>query len=560
MDGNLKDRFSKSTANPENSAPVNAQRFQAVYHHADLTSCNSYVIEFKRFDMLIDPGGLTAQAQRLAEMLQADETRRKLPVYVALTHAHHDHIRGLADFLERLGRPYQVLCHTYGAEGLRTGDAQRTLSYLYADSVPSVEVDLPLFTETGYPTAGLAAPENRGNLVAQTFAPGENELITFYHIPGHSPDSVCIEVGDVLFCGDLLFAHQPVVAGITGWSHDDLVASIERVITLLEHSSITTIYGGHGNPLDRDSAIKLLNNADASLRSLPELACIDAARVEFLRECADVFMQELDFQLGAQGGRFIRLASTLCELGEGALAEELLEELNPDQLEDYLHRFHVFATTPDNLAMKTSLPMQGLRLIRGIAKVTRQAKLPNGLADIYLFRMEVLLNSYLNLMQGIDLRQFMQPVDLSGLVHDLVAALTPAQPDEDELHGFAEDAAAFARYLALRIDAQARPAQVLFTKDSANGVCCLSEPDHLRAVLSDMLELGMSGKPHTLFITLEQTPDGAACRLRTSHKQPLSDRKQRFYQLFLKQLGGTLTIHSSPSTHVVVSLPSAGLS
>ena len=64
------------------------------------------------------------------------------------------------------------------------------------------------------------------------------------HTPGHSPGSVCLSAGDVLFTGDTLFAGGVGRTDLPGGNHAELEASLRRVVT--EFPPETIIYPGHG--------------------------------------------------------------------------------------------------------------------------------------------------------------------------------------------------------------------------------------------------------------------------------------------------------------------------
>ena len=69
----------------------------------------------------------------------------------------------------------------------------------------------------------------------------DNEL-KIYHTPGHSPGGVCIECGDVLFSGDLLFA-----GSIGRFDRGDLRTELESLRYLMDNfDDSVVVYPGHG--------------------------------------------------------------------------------------------------------------------------------------------------------------------------------------------------------------------------------------------------------------------------------------------------------------------------
>lgn len=68
--------------------------------------------------------------------------------------------------------------------------------------------------------------------------------LKIYHTPGHSPGSVCLEVGDHVFCGDVIFAGSIGRTDLWGGSYEILMDSIHRkVVPLGEHK---ILHSGHG--------------------------------------------------------------------------------------------------------------------------------------------------------------------------------------------------------------------------------------------------------------------------------------------------------------------------
>ena len=52
------------------------------------------------------------------------------------------------------------------------------------------------------------------------------------HTPGHSPGSVTYRVGDVLFCGDTLFAGSCGRTDFVGGSYPQILKSLKRLVSL----------------------------------------------------------------------------------------------------------------------------------------------------------------------------------------------------------------------------------------------------------------------------------------------------------------------------------------
>jgi len=71
-----------------------------------------------------------------------------------------------------------------------------------------------------------------------------NEKLTFLHVPGHTPGSCIIDIGDAWFTGDTIYSHGIGLSSVPGSSTEDLKKSINAVWDELDTSRI--IYPGHG--------------------------------------------------------------------------------------------------------------------------------------------------------------------------------------------------------------------------------------------------------------------------------------------------------------------------
>ena len=143
------------------------------------------------------------------------------PVTIWLTHAHVDHVVGVAI----------VAAETRVPIWLHPADRQ-----LY-DAVPQQAAWF-----------GLDLP---GRLPSPTrdFAHGDTVCVgsrTFAvrHAPGHSPGSVCLIAPGVALTGDVLFAGSIGRTDLPGGDFETLIGSIERELLVLPDETI--VYSGHG--------------------------------------------------------------------------------------------------------------------------------------------------------------------------------------------------------------------------------------------------------------------------------------------------------------------------
>lgn len=169
--------------------------------------------------VVIDPGDEVAQ---LIEIVQA----RKLAVRaILLTHAHFDHITGVAAAKRAFDVPsYLHEGDRFLYEGARD---QGAMFGLRVEQQPPVDVF--------YDGSPLAF----GDL-----------LVRVHHTPGHSPGGVCLQIGERgepgahLFVGDTLFAGSIGRTDLPGGDYATLMRAITEVLFPLGDAN--TVHPGHG--------------------------------------------------------------------------------------------------------------------------------------------------------------------------------------------------------------------------------------------------------------------------------------------------------------------------
>ena len=183
---------------------------------------NGFVIgcEDTREGVVIDPGDDV-------DLLLEAVTRHQLSIkYILLTHAHIDHVTGVAAAKRALGAP--VYLH-------------RDDLFLY-EHVVEHGLMFGLRVERQPPIDVFYAP-------GQVIAFGECEARP-HHTPGHCPGGVCLQIGRSgakgtdLFVGDTLFAGSIGRTDLPGGDYDVLMASIRGVLFSFGDAAI--VYSGHG--------------------------------------------------------------------------------------------------------------------------------------------------------------------------------------------------------------------------------------------------------------------------------------------------------------------------
>jgi hydroxyacylglutathione hydrolase len=170
--------------------------------------------------VLIDPGDGV-------EALLAFAERRSLVIrHILLTHAHIDHVTGVAIAKRALNAP--VYLH-------------RDDLFLYDHVVQHGQV----FGITVEPQPPIDVYYTPG----QTIAFGELQAAV-HHTPGHCPGGVCLAIGTAgepakhLFVGDTLFAGSIGRTDLPGGDYNVLIASIRNV--LFPFGDDAVVHSGHG--------------------------------------------------------------------------------------------------------------------------------------------------------------------------------------------------------------------------------------------------------------------------------------------------------------------------
>jgi glyoxylase-like metal-dependent hydrolase (beta-lactamase superfamily II) len=208
------------------------------------TGTNTYLVG-ERALAVIDPG--PDSASHLAAILEAANGR---PItHILLTHAHRDHVDGLAPLQQATG-------------AITVG-----------------------FKRDGKPAPAAATSPSGGDFVAWDFVPAVNladgahvaagdKAFEAVHTPGHAPDHLCFALigpAPVLFSGDHVMGWSTSVIAPPEGHMGDYIASLQRLLPRPQ----TLYLPGHGDALDDGPR---LVRAYLLHRQMREQAVLDAIR------------------------------------------------------------------------------------------------------------------------------------------------------------------------------------------------------------------------------------------------------------------------------------------
>ena len=159
---------------------------------------NCYLLEDEKAHVaaVIDPGD---EAGRILQVIKDDGVDVK---YILLTHGHYDHTTAVPELHQALPQA-EIYIHKADANGAGSR------LFPLAGQIP----DLKFYDEGDALTLGELT-------------------IQVLHTPGHSKGSVTLKVGDVLFCGDTLFAGSCGRTDLAGGSYDEIMASLKKLVEL----------------------------------------------------------------------------------------------------------------------------------------------------------------------------------------------------------------------------------------------------------------------------------------------------------------------------------------
>lgn len=175
---------------------------------------NSYILANGNQAAVIDPSNTPAIIKKLKDMSLN-------PEYIILTHGHFDHIAGI-DAVKKEFPKAQVMIHPIDMDKLT--DPAKNLSVMVGQSVVVNSQASPLIDGQSIQLANIN--------------------ITVIATPGHSPGSICLSAGDLLFTGDTLFRGSVGRTDFPDSGTKELQLSLHKLDKL---PAETRVLPGHGD-------------------------------------------------------------------------------------------------------------------------------------------------------------------------------------------------------------------------------------------------------------------------------------------------------------------------
>jgi len=453
--------------------PLPGSRQAEIYPYLrkpDLLSSNSCIIRTPQQILLIDAGALAAQTADLNRILTDCQRERTRPVVVYLTHCHLDHSLEVGRHRQIMtAAPVWIAVQEKGADFLSLGDPAKTIAELYGVAFPSLRPDIRLLTETDKrrkaPRSVCLLPgvnmritteaietDREQPLFQQTISIGGGDVLEIYSAPGHSPDSVCIRVGEILFIGDLLAAANPMVAGISGWHREHLLDTQRHVQWLLDHKPVTLCYPGHGGLIPSEKARDILRRLQRKTLSLGDVSRMNEERLFQITDYALELLDEAEEVFSSIAGRLLYVAYQLERLEEEEAACRCRDAMPMERIDACLLEFRKLCRRLE------SGKIRRVEFAHGALAIVEQVKGlfdPRPLAPILpqpmIHRGTSLLLDFIGIANGRrNLEEFI-PTDVNAVIDDVLRAGQESPHLDDSVLDYVEDDARFLASLVLRI-------------------------------------------------------------------------------------------------------------
>jgi glyoxylase-like metal-dependent hydrolase (beta-lactamase superfamily II) len=474
----------------------------------DTISSNSYLIATSDVILLIDPGGLPEQVEQLSRVIGECRAEKDRPVFVFLTHAHIDHFMGVQSD-PSFAHPDAVVfaVQQAGACALEAGDPKITQADLLQTSITPMKIGLHLFCDDRAGCCGVPVslcfphgaeiaiirdrtPDTPEGLAHERIQFGPGPALDVFHTPGHSPDSICLRMGDLFFIGDLLFAASPGIAGIVGWSQESLVRSLNGVETLLAAGGIQLVCPGHGRLIQAPDALRMTAAVRTDALALSNIAELNHERAVRTAAFAEDCMEQVNEIFTIMAGRLYYVSYIMDELGEADMAKEASALIRSDTIDELLEAFRDFSTEHHRgQQVSIHMALKAAQVTGKLERIFNRDELSGIIDPTLVQRAGRLLSDYSTMLRG-----FAPPGEIAGydmvpVVEAVVTGLSVSSCSDEDVLSSPDDDAAFSRILLARIGAPPLLEDVELTLSHGNTpLFVLIDREHFIDLLTYILE------------------------------------------------------------------------
>lgn len=532
----------------------------------DLLSSNSCLIRTPEQILLIDPGAQPAQTADLNRVLAACQQERARPLLIFLTHCHIDHtLQACRCQQAQTLSPAWIVSQEEGADILARGDAQCTIASLYGQPFPAFHTDIRLLTAQDRRRGGLRrirlTAETSLSIETSLFPPGQDlkpfarqslaigggERLEVYPAPGHSPDSLYLRIGHLLFIGDILSAANPMVAGIAGWNRADLLQTLEQALRIMETLPIHLCVPGHGPPIPAWKVADLLKRLRDKTRHMGDVTAMNEHRLFQATEFALELIDEAEEIFTSIAGRLLFVAYHLEELGEEETARRCRAAMDMDAIDNCLDSFRRLCQALEKGEKRQVEFANGaLSIVEKIRRLFDPSTLTPILPPSLVNRASTLLLDFIGVAQGMRNMEEFIPTDLNALVVGVIDAWRTNPHQDPSIVDDADDEALFLAGLIRRIgSAPAVDRPPLLFRPGPDLPLVHLAPGRLADTLTHFLEELALTDPPSVDLASGLDEKGLFLRITPHSRDDLSSqreiRKQRAFTRRFRLCGLTLT-------------------
>lgn len=506
----------------------------------DVTCSNAYIIRTPGDVLIIDTGADAGQMDRILSLVEDLLREAPRPVTLFFTHCHADHcLQATRDHRFRAIPGLTIAAEEAGARALESGDLAQTVADMMGWEIEPLPIGLPLFTARDHGSLGARCDIAHRR---QEIPLSSGGTLAVYHTPGHSPDSICIRFGGLLFIGDLLASACPGIAGLTGWDQPALLASVERVRWILDHEPVSFCCPGHGRCIPGVAMPALLDRLQKEAEEMAGIGAFDCERLGDSLEHAIDLLREANRVFTVIAGRLDALAYRLEDLGEEEEARRYLELFKADQIDAFLADFSRFAGEFEiGKKLEIQMVLKAIQVIQRIESYFAGDRLNHIIDASLLRRTDRLLADFMNTVMGYQDTAHLSTADLSVVLRGMVTGISTLPFSDEAFIEAADDPSAYRAELATRLAYIPLFEDVIISLDletSLPPVLVDRErfSDEVIGVLLDLVAAGAAD------IRLSLRREGDAVGLLIQGSDIFPARRLRFYRRKFGLAGASLAI------------------
>jgi glyoxylase-like metal-dependent hydrolase (beta-lactamase superfamily II) len=221
--------------------------------HALILS-NTWLVHGRDQDLLVDTGNGIAPLRPFVDALREDPEK---PLVAFATHQHQDHAGGLWEFDERVAHASDAGEIEHPTPLIRGSDVWPAVADAMAwEGFPVTDV---LMTARPSPDWDPDAFASRGATPTRLVTEGDvmdlgDRAFRVLSLPGHTPGSVGLwdDTDGTLFCGDVVYAEDPLIDQAPTSDVDDYIATMHRLRDL----PVRIAHAGHDRSMDRPTMLR----------------------------------------------------------------------------------------------------------------------------------------------------------------------------------------------------------------------------------------------------------------------------------------------------------------